>query len=240
MRLDLQSFLPAFAVVKAADTHDSVEAHRVCAGIKAGEIVVFDKAYIDFKHLYQLNCRDVVWVTRAKENMSYKITKTLPSAGNIIQDVLVRLITKKSEQEYPEELRVVTAIVQVDGKDVEMTFISNNTSWAASSICDLYKSRWGIEVFFKQLKQTLQLADFLGHSENAVRWQIWTALLTYLLLRFIAFQSEWEGSFSRLFTVIRGVVWSRFSLYPLLEFCGTAYAPPRMCATVERLYFAGF
>ncbi|MBD3422577.1 MAG: transposase, partial [Chitinivibrionales bacterium] len=67
----------------------------------------------------------------------------------------------------------------IDGKIEIAEFISNNFEWAASSICDLYKARWGIEVFFKQLKQTLQLADFLGNSENAVRWQIWTALLAY-------------------------------------------------------------
>jgi len=65
-----------------------------------------------------------------------------------------------------------------------MTFFTNNFEWAASSICDLYKARWSIEVFFKQIKQTLHLGDFLGHSRKAIEWQIWTALLMYLLLRF--------------------------------------------------------
>ena len=67
-----------------------------------------------------------------------------------------------------------------------MQFISNQFEWSACSICELYLARWGIEVFFKEIKQTLQLADFLGTRENAIKWQIWTALLTYLLLRLTA------------------------------------------------------
>lgn len=70
-------------------------------------------------------------------------------------------------------------------------------TWAASSICDLYKCRWGVEVFFKQIKQTLQLSDFLGHSRNAILWQVWMALLAYVLIRFIGYLGQWKGAFSR-------------------------------------------
>ena len=66
--------------------------------------------------------------------------------------------------------------MEVDGREREMVFLTNNLDWSPASVADLYRSRWSIEVFFKQIKQTLQLADFLGHSANAVRWQIWTAL----------------------------------------------------------------
>lgn len=242
MRLDLQTFLPRFAVVKAADSHDAKEARGVCAGIRAGEIVVFDKAYLDFDHLYELHRRGVCWVTRAKDNMSYKVVKKVSKPhGAILQDVLIRLKGDRSRGDYPELLRLVRAMVKVDGKDVEMTFISNNTEWSATSIADLYRSRWGVEVFFKQLKQTLQLADFLGHNENAVRWQIWTALLTYAILRFISYLGRWKGSFSRLFTVIRGVLWNRVGLQSVLNECyGTAGGPPmRMCALPEQLYLPG-
>ena len=106
--------------------------------------------------------------------------------------------------------------------------------------CDLYKGRWGVEVFFKQIRQTLQLADFLGHNEQAIRWQIWTALLTYLLLRFIAFQSQWDRSFARLFTVLRSVLWDRFDMYSVLAFCGTAPRPPPLHATPGQAYLPGF
>lgn len=242
MSLDLKTFLPNYAVVKTADTHDSKEAPEVCAGMKAGEVVVFYKAYVDFNHLYQLNNREIVLVTRAKDNMAYKVTRRISKPkGKIKRDVVIKLKIKKSREEYPSEFRLVQAEIQVDGRIEEMVFITNNLEWSASSICDLYKSRWGIEVFFKQLKQTLQLSDFLGYSENAVRWQIWTALLTYVILRFIAFLSKWEGSFARLFTAIRGILWSRLELYSTLSLCrGTACKPIRMRAEPFQLYLPGF
>ena len=160
--------------------------------------------------------------------------------GNIIRDQRIKLSIEKSFGDYPQELRLVEAKVIVDGKEKLMTFISNNFEWAAQSIADLYKSRWAVEVFFKEMKQNLQLADFLGHNENAVRWQIWTALLTYVILRFISYQSKWKASFTRLFTVIRGVMWSRIDLYSVLKFCGTAKHKKRMVAVPQQLYLPGF
>lgn len=241
MRLDLQTFLPRFALVKSAKSHDSAQAVALCAAMQAGEIAVFDKAYVDFAHLHHLHQRGIFWVTRAKDNMVYEVVKKRKRTGAIRLDAEIRLKNHQAFKDYPENLRLVIATVQVDGEDVEMTFITNNMEWSASSICDLYKGRWGVEVFFKQLKQTLQLADFLGHNENAVRWQIWTALLTYVILRFIAFLSQWKGSFTRLFTAIRGVLWNRFELYALLrQCCGTAQAIPRLLARPDQLYIPGF
>ena len=241
MRLDLQTFLPRFALLKAADTHDSTEAAELCAGIRDGEIVVFDKAYIDFAHLYTLSGRGVFWVTRAKDNMAYEIVgqQTAP-CGPILLDATIRLTVEKSRRDYSERMRLIVAVVEVDGKETVMSFITNNFDWAPSSICDLYKARWGIEVFFKQIKQTLQLADFLGHSEQASRWQVWIALLTYVLLRYIAFRSTWTRSFARLFTVLRSVLWDRLDMYSVLEFCGTAPRPPPLRATPGQAYLPGF
>ncbi len=241
MRLDLQTFLPRFALVKAANTHDSTEAVELCADIRSGEVVVFDKAYVDFVHLYGLRKRDVFWVTRAKANMAYEIVgqQTAPS-GPILLDAAIRLTIEKSRRDYPKLMRLIVAVVKVDGKETVMSFITNNFEWAPSSVCDLYKARWGIEVFFKQIKQTLQLADFLGHNEQAIRWQVWTALLTYLLLRFIAFRSQWTRSFARLFTVLRSVLWGRLDMYSVLEFCGTAPGGAPLQATPGQAYLPGF
>jgi hypothetical protein len=241
MRLDLQTFLPRFALVKSAGSHDSTEARELCAGIRSGEIAVFDKAYVDFEHLSELNDMGVFWVTRAKNNMAYTIVNRDKHEGAILKDVLIRLKVTKSQKTYPSLIRLIKANVEVDGKIVVMIFLSNNVEWSALSICDLYKGRWGVEVFFKQIKQTLQLADFLGYNENAVRWQVWTAMLTYVLLRLISYIGKWKGSFSRLFTVIRGVLWSRFDLLALLyRCCGTASGPPRIILSVEQLYLPGF
>ena len=241
MRLDLQTFLPRFALVKAANTHDSTEAVELCADISAGEVVTFDKAYIDFVHLFSLSKRDVFWVTRAKDNMAYEIVgQQTASSGPILLDATIRLTGDKSRRDYSELMRLVVALVEVDGKETVMSFITNNFGWAPSSICDLYKARWAIEVFFKQIKQTLQLADFLGHSEQAIRWQLWTALLTYVLLRFIAFRSGWTRSFTRLFTVLRSVLWDRLEMYSVLKFCGTAPSPPPLRSMPSRAYLPGF
>lgn len=242
MCLDLKTFLPRFALVKAADTHDASEARTLCAPLQAGEIVVFDKAYVDFVHLYELDQRDLFWVTRAKTNMKYEVVAELsPAKGAIKRDQRIRLTTPKTHGQYPTELRLVEAEVEIDGKLEVLVFITNNFTWSPSSIADLYASRWGIEVFFKQIKQTLQLADFLGHNENAVRWQIWTALLTYVLLRFIAWRSGWQGSFARLFTAVRGVLWGRFDLNRLLQACcGTARGRPRTIALPSQAYLPGF
>ncbi len=90
----------------------------------------------------------------------------------------------------------------------------------------LYKSRWGIEVFFKQIKQTLRISDFLVNSKHAIRWQLWAALLRYLLLRHLGQQSNWPHSFSRLFTILRGLLWDKVNIVKLLEHYGIACGLP--------------
>jgi Transposase DDE domain/Domain of unknown function (DUF4372) len=241
LRLDLQSFLPRFAIVDTARHNDAKRAREVCAGIKAGEIVIFDKAYVDFAHLADLCMRLVFWVTRAKDNLSYKIVRRYQrgAVGRILRDDLIRLKTAASRKDYPELMRRIVALVEVDGREIEMVFLSNNLEWSAASVVELYRCRWQIEVFFKQIKQTLQLADFLGTSANAVRWQIWTALLAYLLLRYLSFLSDWSHSFSRLFTLIRTCLWKKWDLLSLLNIYGTADGHYRYLARPEQAYFPG-
>ncbi len=241
LRLDLQSFLPRFAIVDPARHNDNKRARELCAGIKAGEIVIFDKAYVDYSHLADLSMREVLWVTRAKENMSCRVERCYRKGkvGKILRDDLIRLKNPASREEYPEWMRRIVALVEVDGREVEMVFLSNNLEWSAESIVELYRCRWQIEVFFKQIKQTLQLADFLGTSANAVRWQVWTALLSYLLLRYLSFLSDWSHSFSRLFTVIRACLWKKWDLLSLLKIYGTAGGHFRYLARPEQAYLPG-
>ena len=259
--LNMRSFLPNFVIVKSAHDSDPKSAWELCADMKTGEVVVFDKAYVDFKHLKTLSDRGVSWVTRSKENMLYEVMGQQATAGEqkssasasataepeglekpagkdvgqqvsgrrryvrkkcrILSDERIRLTGISTREHYPEELRLVTAEVEIKGRMMQMTFITNNLEWSAFTICQLYQCRWGVEVFFKEIKQTLQLADFLGYDENAVRWQIWTALLTYLLLRFVAWHGKWRHPFSRLFTLVRAVLWNFFLLASLIECCDT-------------------
>lgn len=242
LRLDLLSFLPRFAIVDTAGEHDSVRAPELCAGLHEGEIVIFDKAYVHFVHLWTLMKRGVFWVTRAKNNLRMKVKKRLPAHADprILRDDLVVLQGVKTAKDYPQLVRRVTARVQVDGKERVMVFLTNNLEWSPLTVCDLYRCRWQIEVFFKQLKQTVQLVDFLGNSANAVKWQVWTALLVHLLLRFLAWRNRWTHSFTRLFTYVRAALWLRRDLAELLRSCGTAPGPGRASAPPAQRELPGF
>jgi len=240
LRLDLHSFLPRFAIIDTARENDAKRSRELCAGIRAGEVVVFDKAYLDFAHLFDLCQRGVFWVTRAKENLACEVIGALPAAGRILRDELIALRTASACADYPDLLRRITALVEIDGREQEMVFLTNNMGWSPASVADLYRSRWSIEAFFKQIKQTLQLADFLGQSANAVRWQVWTALLVYVLLRFLAFVHGWHHSFTRLFTLLRSALWRRWDLASLLQSYGTASGAFRFIATPQQPCFQGF
>ena len=240
MRLNLQSLLPNFVIIDTAGEHDNKRARELCAGIKSGEIVLFDKGYVDFEHLQDLEERGVFWVTRAKDNMAYEVVGTMPASNDpkILRDEIIQL--RNPKQAAPELMRRVVALVEVDGEEREMVFLTNNLTWSPRSVADLYRCRWQIEVFFKQIKQTLQLADFLGHNANAVRWQVWTALLVYLLLRYLSYVANWGHSFTRLFTILRAVLWDKLDLRGLLDCYGTANGKFRNLAQPDQAYFPGF
>jgi hypothetical protein len=237
LRLDLHSFLPSFAIVDTAGEHDNKRAREVCAGILSGEIVVFDKAYVDFLHLAELDERGVFWVTRAKDNMKYRALKNLSKPqGNIIRDQRISLQGKHKGL----IMRRVEARVEVDGEWRIMVFITNNFDWNPQSVCDLYRRRWDIEVFFKQVKQSLKLGSFLGHNANAVKWQVYTALMVYVLLRYMAHLSQWAHSFTRLFAVVRSTVWERIELLALLKSYGTASGRFRVLGALNQAWLPGF
>lgn len=242
LRLNLQSFLPQCAIIDTAKHHDSTKAKELCAGLESGEIAVFDKAYTKFEHLHELTKRGVWWVGRAKDNMQYNVVRTLDTTEHkrILRDEVIEMALEKSKEAYPCELRRVVALVEINGQDVEMVFLTNNLEWSAWSVAELYRCRWDIEVFFKEIKQTLQLSDFLGYSANAIRWQIWMGLLVHLLMRCLACMHEWEHSFKRLFTVVRASLWRRWDLPALLESYGTAKPPGRIRGAPEQAYLPGF
>ena len=121
-----------------------------------------------------------------------------------------------------------------------MTFVTNNTVWSARTIAELYRARWTIELFFKELKQTLQLRDFVGTNEKAVKWQVWTGLLTHLLLRFLRHVSRWGRSFSRCAGIVRSALWVKTDLAELLAHYGTAGGPHRPVLCAKEPFLPGF
>lgn len=242
VRLDLHSFLPRFVLVGSTYDHDAHRAAEVCAGVQAGEIVIFDKAYADFKHLYALAQRGIWWVTRARTNLSFRVRRRRQRRveGKILRDDQIVLRGFRTCRKFPGPVRQVVALVEVDGVEREMVFLTNNFQWSANTVAELYRCRWYIEVFFKQIKQTLQLADFVGNSANAVCWQLWTALLVYVLLRYQGWLSHWRSSLLRLWTSVRAALWLKLDLLALLRSYGTAGPRFRILAQPEQAYLPGF
>lgn len=181
----MRRFLPRFAIVDTARPADAKRARELGAGIREGAIAILDKAYVDFGHLWELAAREVIGGTRAKENLQDTVVGeyAVPAAGKIVADEGIGLTTPVSQAKSPEVRRRMVAWGEVDGAERLMEFLTNQLTWSPETVVELYRCRWPIEGFFKQIKQTLQLADLLGTSANAVRWQIWTALPIDRLLR---------------------------------------------------------
>ena len=245
LTFDLGNRLPSFAIVEDAAHHDSVRAAELTAHLRAGDIAVADRAYTDFGFMDGLDARGVRFVTRQKRNMRMRVVKRLtdpvaPTPGKttqILADEIVVPERKSSAGKYGGTLRRVTAMVEMQGRMKTMEFLTNGLRWSARTVAEVYRDRWGIETFFKELKQTCQIHDFIGYSENAVQWQVWTGLLAHLLLRYLAYLSRWGLSFSRLAALVRGVLWNRRRLVETLRLYGTASPVKSPSVKPKRLVF---
>lgn len=234
-RLNLQSLLPGYVVIDVAREHDNVRAREVCAGLKTGEIVILDRGYNDFEHFGDLSARGVVWVTRAKSSMTFDLLESRPvdDGGKILSDEWIVLSNGV-------QARRIVAMVEVDGQEREMEFLTNQMEWAASTIVALYKARWEIELFFKELKQTCKLCDLMSYSANGIRWEVWTALLVQLLMRYLAWCSQWGHAFNRLYALIAGIMWIKRDIIEVLKSYGTAGGDYRLLSRPDQAYLAGF
>lgn len=243
MVADVPSRLPHFCVIGKASEHDSKREDELLASLKEGDIAILDRAYNAFPALGRHNERGGFFVVREKTGMKAKVVrrvakKDLPK--NILADETIRLTGAKTAKAYPETIRRVTAHVCVDGKWRDMTFLTNNFDWSATTIAELYRARWEVELLFKELKQTLQLQDFYGENENAVKWQIWAALLAHLLLRYLKFRHGANCSYTRFVAFIRAVVWLKKDLLSVLQSYGIAPGRKRGDPVVQMPYLQGF
>lgn len=198
--LDHQGYLPCWAVISDGKTGD-VTAARLLK-LQAGSIVVMDRAYVDYSLFNSWMNGGVYFVTRQKRNMAYEVVsqRETPNRGKVISDETIIFTGYQAKKHCPHPLRRVTIM---DDKKGEMVFISNNFKLAASTIALIYKDRWKIELFFKAIKQGLKIKTFLGTSENAVKSQLWTALLAMLLIKYLQMRSSFEWSLSNLIALLR-------------------------------------
>lgn len=243
MRTDAACMLPRCVVVDKAKHHDVTRAEALCQGLDCGDIVVEDRAYNDWKHQRRLDEAGVFFVVREKKRALFRVVQSAPPealAKNILSDEILELTGATTKSSYPKRVRRVCARVEVDGKKREMRFLTNNFEWSGTTISELYRARWTVEVLFKELKQTLQLKDFLGENENAVKWQIWIALLAHLLLRYEKYASGWKASYARLVGLVRGVVWLHVDVMELLRSHGTASRQQTGPPQPRAMYLPGF
>jgi hypothetical protein len=212
--------LPEFIVMTSAKQHDVKVAQNSAAlnfNLLPDSIISFDRAYIDFEWLQTLNKRKVSFVTRAKTNMLYEVVGQHKEIKNrkVSKDNKIILKGKDSAEFYPDELRLVGYTDDETGKYYE--FLTNNMDLAAVTIADIYHKRWQIELFFKWIKQNLKIKSFLGTSPNAVMTQVWIAMIYYLILTYIKFQTKCSRSLSEFHKMIREVLLERLNLIDILS-----------------------
>ncbi len=198
--LDHAGYLPE-AMVITTGTYSELAVLRQRSYAR-GTILVMDRGFIDFGWFNQLHQNGVVFVTRIKTDTRYEIAerRDVIAGKGIVSDDLIQLTSTPSRKRYPEKLRLVT-VETAEGERLE--FLTNNMALAASTIADIYKDRWQIEVFFKLLKQNLRIKSFVGTSANAVWTQIWTALIAMLLIKFLQLKARFGWSFSNLVYFLR-------------------------------------
>ena len=216
-RLSHDGIIPEIMVLTDGKKHDVKVAPQLAQDLQPDSIVSFDRAYIDFKFLFSLTQRRVWFVTRAKKNMDYAVVgqHLPPKNKNVVADLVIQLKGPKTQELYPQNLRLIIFIDPIKNK--RLVFITNNFNLAASTIAEIYKARWEIETFFKWIKQNLKLKSFMGTSKNAVLLQIWAALIYYLCMAFIKAQSKYKGSLHLLTEIVAVVLFQRVSLFEILD-----------------------
>ena len=204
--LDHDGYLPTYAYISEAKKHDVSFARKF--PLAPGSIVVMDRGYNDYSLFSFWTAKGVFFVTRLKENADYEVVEKHEVAQNrnILSDELIRFTGYYARNRCPHVMRRVVVWDKV--KQGEIVLLTNHLDFDASTISDIYKDRWQIELFFKALKQNLKVKTFVGTSKNALYIQIWTALIAILLIKFLQFKSKLGWSLSNLVAFLR---WNLFS-----------------------------
>lgn len=215
--LDYDGNLPAYVNITNGKTADNKGAYDV--PLHKGSVIVADRFYNDFALLNVWDSNGVFFVIRHKENLQYTTVKEniLPENRhkNILIDEIIELKTTKSKDSYPKNLRRVA--VWDDRNEQTIEIITNQMSWTANTISELYKSRWQIEIFFREIKQNLHIKSFIGTTENAVMIQIWTALITILILKALKAMAKYGWQLSNLIAFIRLNLFVKINLQNWLD-----------------------
>lgn len=194
--IDHDDYMPRFIHFTAGSHSDVRAAHLV--PVQRGSIIAMDRAYIDYDLWAKWTTQGVFFVTRLRHDLSIQIVekRPVPQNRNILQDDLISLSSVQGQRECPFPLRRI--IVWNDDLQEPIVLLTNHLNFGASTIANIYRQRWQIEVFFKTLKQNLKVKTFVGTTENALLIQIWAALIALLLLRWLHYLCKRNWSFSNL------------------------------------------
>ena len=226
LMLDHEGYLPCFAVMTDGKVHEIQIARQLT--LQPGTILVVDRAYVDYLWMHRLTETGVFFVTRMRADIQYKVTRKrqTPRRGAVLRDeeILIRSIT------HGVELRLRRIVIWNEEKQEKLVFLSNHMSFAASTIAAIYRDRWQIESFFKSMKQLLRVKTFVGTSANALKIQMWTALIAMLILKFLQWRARFGWSLSNLVALLR---YQLFVYRDLYEWLDDPFQPPPALAPLE-------
>jgi len=228
--LDHEGYLPSFALLTDGKTHEVRVAREV--QLAPGSIIAIDRGYLDLTLFSRWTTEGVWFVTKMKQQLVYQVIaeQEVPQQRKILRDQIIVLSSAKARRKCKQQLRRLE--VWDDKKQEVVVLLTNHLKFGASTIAAIYKDRWQIEMFFKALKQNLKVKTFVGTSANAVRIQIWTALIAMLLLKYLQFKSRLGWALSNLVALLR---WNLFTYRDLWAWIDNPYETPPENAGPEQL-----
>jgi len=199
--LDHDDYLPRYVLITEAKRSDVKMADAFT--LNPGSIVVMDRGYNDYALFGKWTAEEIYFVTRLKDNTAYEVTAecAVPQNRNVLSDQLIRFTADKAQSDCPCVLRRVVVWDEVNER--EIVLLTNLLAFGSTTLAAIYKDRWELELFFKALKQNLKVKSFVGTSENALRIQLWTALIAILLLKWLHHLSKAKWSLSNLASMLR-------------------------------------
>jgi hypothetical protein len=225
--LDYDTSLPVFVHMTEGRQHDSKVTPVTLFPV--GSVVVMDRAYVKYEYLNNLDSNGIYFVTRLKRNADIELVEsflTNEKHERILSDEDIRLSGFYPSQEYPGTLRVVE--VYDEKTEQHLFLLTNNLTWTADTISQLYRARWDIEVFFKQIKQVLRVKTFIGTSANAVLIQVWSAMISILLLKYLQNRAKHKWHLSNLAAMLRTHLFSKIEIWRWLDQPFIKSNPPPM------------
>jgi len=231
--LDHDGYLPRFAVITDGKVPDVEVARQI--EFAAGTIVVEDRGYTDYELYDRWTRNGVFFVSRLRDNAVFEVLEERPigNATGVLKDQVIRLSSRHALERCTHRLRRIEALREDTGEI--LVFITNHHDLAPSSIAAIYKDRWQIELFFKALKQNLKIKTFVGTSANAVKTQIWTALIAMLLLRYLQLCSRFGWSMANLVALLR---MNLFTHRDLMAWLNQPYSIPPAAQDPSQASFA--